>query len=95
MPPSILTTCPLVAHNLLARQDFQRLAGKAETACPEVHPVVGKAYPVAVTQLVLEEESPYPLVVERACLVEAKVDVQEGSQVGVEDRRSFRKEEVA
>jgi len=87
--------CLLVVHILLAQQDFQRLVGKVGTACLEVHQVVEKAYPVAVTQPVPEEESPYPLVEGKAYLVEAKANAQADSQDEVEDRHSFRKEVVA
>jgi hypothetical protein len=93
----ILIIVHLVAHILLAQvvqQDFQHSVG-TETAYLEVHPAVGKAYPVVAIQLGLEEGSPYPLVVEKACLVEAKVDVQEDSQDEVEDPRSYRREVVA
>jgi hypothetical protein len=65
------------------------------TAYPEVPLVVEKAYLVVATQLGLAEESPSPSVVEMACLVEAKVDVREGWQGEVEDRHSWRREEVA
>jgi hypothetical protein len=57
--------------------------------------VVEKAYLVVATQLALVGESPSPSVVEMACSVEAKVDVREGWQGEVEDRHSWRREEVA
>lgn len=61
---------------------------EAGTACLQVRPAVGKACLVVVTQLVLGEESPCPWVVQTAAYsVEARVDVQEGSQVEVEDLR--------
>lgn len=69
---------------------------EAGIACPQVLLAVERAYLVAVTQLVLAEESPCPWVEGTACSVEARVDVREGSQVEVGGRlRSFRKEVVA
>jgi hypothetical protein len=91
----LLIICPLVAHILQVLQDFQHSVGKVGTACPEAHPAVGKAYPVAAPQPVPEEESPYPSEVGTAYLVEAKVNAQAGSQDEVEDRRSCQREVVA
>lgn len=83
------------AHILLAQQGLLHLADKVGTACLEDHPVEGMACLVAVSRLDLEEGSPCPLVVGTACLVEAKLDVQEGSQDEAEGRHSFRMVVVA
>lgn len=69
---------------------------EAETAYLQAHLAVEKACLGVVTQLVLAEEKPCPLVVVgKAYSVEARVDVQGGLQVEVEDRRLLEMEAVA